>query len=107
MIKCPRCKKEVSELDENCKYCGLDFEKFEQKAENEVEDLEENRGYVTGYNIILWILAILIFIGGIVVGQEETSIMFTCWIAGISFLLIINMLKNIIEELRILNSKIK
>ncbi len=107
MMKCPRCKKEVSELDEKCKYCGLDFEKYEQKAENEIEDPGENPGYVTGYNIVLWILGILIFIGGIVIGQEEISIMFTCWIAGIIFLLIINMLKNIIEELRILNSKIK
>lgn len=106
MMKCPRCKKEVSELDEKCKYCGLDFEKYEQKAQND-NDLRENQGYVTGYNIFLWILAILILIGGLVVGQEATSIMFTCWIAGIILLVIINMLKNIIEELRILNSKIK
>lgn len=107
MMKCPGCKKEVSELDEKCKYCGLDFEKYDQKVKNEDDNLEENQGYVTGYNIFLWILAILIFIGGLVAGQEETSIMFTCWIAGIVFLVIINMLKNIIEELRILNSKIK
>lgn len=107
MMKCPRCKKEVSELDEKCKYCGLDFEKYEQKVKNEDDDSGENQGYVTGYNIFLWILAILIFIGGLVVGQEETSIMFTCWIAGIIFLIIMYMLKNIIEELRILNSKIK
>lgn len=107
MMKCPRCKKEVSELDEKCKYCGLDFEKYEQKVKNEDDDSGENQGYVTGYNIFLWILAILIFIGGLVVGQEETSIMFICWIAGIIFLIIMNMLKNIIEELRILNSKIK
>lgn len=106
-MKCPRCKKEVSELDEKCKYCGLNFEKYEQKVKNEDDNLEEKQGYVTGYNIFLWILAILIFIGGLVAGQEETSIMFTCWIAGIVFLVIINMLKNIIEELRILNSKIK
>lgn len=107
MMKCPRCKKEVSELDEKCKYCGLDFEKYEQKVKSEDEELEENQGYVTGYNVFLWILAILIFIGGIIVGQEETSIMFTCWITGIIFLVIMNMLKNIIEELRILNSKVK
>lgn len=106
-MKCPRCKKEVSELDEKCKYCGLDFEKYEQKVKKEDDNLEETQGYVTGYNIFLWMLAILIFIGGLVVGQEETNIMFTCWIAGIVFLVIINMLKNIIEELRILNSKIK
>lgn len=107
MMKCPRCKKEVSELDEKCKYCGLDFEKYEQKVKNEDSELEEDQGYVTGYNVFLWILAILTIIGGIIVGQGETAIMFTCWIAGIILLMIINMLKNIIEELRILNSKIK
>ena len=107
MMRCPRCKKEVSELDEKCKYCGLDFEKYEQKLKNENDELEENQGYVTGYNVFLWILAILIFIGGIIVGQEETGIMFTCWITGAIFLVIMNMLKNIIEELRILNSKVK
>lgn len=107
-MRCPRCKKEVSELDEKCKYCGLDFEQYEQKMkEIEKDNQEDYGGYVTGYNIFLWILAILIFIGGIIIGQEETSIMFTCWISGVVFLVIINMLKNIIEELRKLNEKIK
>ena len=107
-MKCPRCKKEVSELDEKCKYCGLDFEQYEQRIKKMEEDNQENYdSYVTGYNVFLWILAILIFIGGIIMGQEETSIMFVCWISGIIFQVIMNMLKNIIEELRKLNMKIK
>lgn len=106
-MKCPRCKKEVSELDEKCKYCGLIFEDYEQKEKEIENDREENYSYVTGYNAIMWIFAIIIFVGGIIIGQEETGLIFTCWIGGIIFLVIINMLKNIIEELRILNSKIK
>ena len=107
MMKCPRCKKEVSELDEKCKYCGLVFEDYEQKEKKTENDREENYSYVTGYNVIMWIFAIMIFVGGIIIGQGETGLIFACWIGGIIFLVIINMLKNIIEELRILNSKIK
>ena len=106
-MKCPRCKKEVSELDEKCKYCGLVFEDYEQEEQNSAEDKEENPSYVKGYNILMWIFAIIIFVGGIILGQEETALIFTCWIGGIIFLVIINMLKNIINELRILNSKMK
>ena len=107
MVKCPRCKKEVSELDEKCKYCGLDFEKYEQRVVKQEDTIEGNEGYVTGYNVLLWIFAILIFIAGLIIGQGETNIIFTCWIAGVIFIIILNMLKNIIEELRILNSKVK
>lgn len=107
MLTCPNCGKKVSELDEKCKYCGVDFEKYEKKVENQTEYSEESQGYVTGYNIFLCIIAILIFVGGLIIGQSQSSIMFGCWIAGIIFLIILNMLKNIIKELRILNSKIK
>lgn len=105
-MKCPRCKKQVSELDEKCQYCGLDFEKYEQKMKERAKTSKADSGYVTGYNVFLWILGILIFIGGIIIGQEETSIIFICWFSGIIFLVIMNMLKNIIEELRKLNDKI-
>lgn len=107
MIKCPRCKREVSELDETCKYCGLKFSEFEERRSNREDNIESKPSYVTGYNIFMWIVAIIVFIAGIVVGQEETSVMFACWFSGIVFLVITNMLKNILEELRILNSKIK
>lgn len=107
MLKCPRCKKEISELDEKCKYCGLDFANYEQEVQSQENSQEENQGYVTGYNVFLAILTILLFIGGLIIGQEETNIMLTCWIAGLVLLVIVNMLKNIIEELRKLNEKIK
>ena len=103
MIKCSKCGKSVSELDEKCKYCGVDFERFEQTNFQE-KDEDTSEGYVTGYNVFICILGILIFVGGIIIGQEEINVMFISWISGGIFLVIINMLKNIIEELRILNS---
>lgn len=107
MMKCPRCKKEVWELDEKCKYCGLNFEKYEQETEDKEEYYQEENGYVTGYNVFLIVLGILIFLGGILFAQEEIDMMLLCWTGGIVFLVIINMLKNIVEELRKLNAKIK
>lgn len=106
MTKCPNCGKQASELDEKCKYCGVNFEKFEEKKQ-EIESKENEYSYVTAYNAFICIAAIVIFVGGIMLGQEETSIMFTCWISGLIVLVIMNMLKNIIEELRKLNAKIK
>lgn len=109
MIRCPRCKKEVSELDEKCKYCGLVFDEYkpEETEQDSNGNEESNYSYVAGYNLFLWIFATLIFVGGIIIGQEETSLMLICWIVGIIFLVIVNMLKNVVQELRILNSKIK
>ena len=106
MVRCPRCKKEVSELDEKCKYCGLIFDDYKPQ-EIEKDSEESNYSYVTGYNIFLWILGIFIFVGGIIIGQEEFSLILSCWICGTIFLVILNLLKNIVQELRILNSKIK
>ena len=106
MIKCPRCHKEVSELDDKCKYCGLVFEDYEQEHQEEQQG-QETVSYVSGYNIFLCILGILILIGAIIIGQEEVSLAIICLVSGMIFLVILNMLKNIIEELRILNSKIK
>lgn len=107
MLKCPRCMKEISELDEKCKYCGLDFSKYEEKIQKQEISEDEKQGYVTGYNILLVILAVFLFIGGLVIGQEDTNIMLMSWGAGIVLLAIMNMLKNIIEELRKLNEKTK
>ena len=33
IMECPKCNKKVSELDEKCPYCGLDF-KIYQKEKN-------------------------------------------------------------------------
>jgi len=41
MIKCPVCKKEVSELDENCPYCGITFDDTATREEYESERIED------------------------------------------------------------------
>ena len=42
MIKCPVCKKEISELDEKCPYCHINLDGV-------IEDVEEPK-IITGTN---------------------------------------------------------
>lgn len=60
----------------------------------------ENRDYVSMYRWILIVFAFLFFVGGIFLGLENISIMFSCWIGGTIFLVFMNMIKDILEELR-------
>lgn len=106
-MRCPRCEKENNENQEICQYCGYNLKEYKERVRLRKENMNTTNGFATGYNVFIGILAILIFIGGIIVGQNETYIMFACWILGIIFLVIINMLKNIIEELRKISAKIK
>lgn len=46
-MKCPKCNKEVSELEEKCTSCGLDFEEYENQLET-----EENKEFERNQNII-------------------------------------------------------
>lgn len=103
MVKCPKCGKEVSELDKKCKYCGFVFGENDDNGEN-TDD--ENYSYVSGYNVFLFTLALFIFFGGIILGEDNTFLMFTVWISGIILLTFINLQKNILQELRKLNDKI-
>lgn len=40
MIKCPVCRKEVSELDESCPHCGITFDDTAIREEYEDENIE-------------------------------------------------------------------
>ena len=86
------------------------------------KDIKENNkkskevDYVEGYRTIIWIIAVMIILGGIFIGileqgTEANSINYglvaVCWGTGGILILILNLLKDIINELRILNSKIK
>lgn len=80
--------------------------------EKDIKDKEnEELDFVENYRVIIWIMSALIIIGGIAVGIETNSINYglvaICWISGGILILILNLLKDIINELRILNSKIK
>lgn len=83
---------------------------MENKGENKKVD------YVEGYRTIIYIVAVIIILVGLFLGfspqGEDKSVvdliaMFTCWISGGIFIIFLNILKDIINELRILNSKIK
>lgn len=78
-----------------------------EKEKNEEE-------YVEAYKTIIWIIAVVVLLGGIFAGVlsqgvEANSINFfvvgICWASGGIFVLILNILKDILKELRILNSK--
>ena len=75
--------------------------------DNENKELD----YVEGYRVTIWIMSAFIILGGIIVGIEKDSINYglvgICWASGGILILILNLLKDIINELRILNSKIK
>lgn len=71
----------------------------------------ENKDYVSMYRGITIVFGVLFFIGGILLGQENILVMFGCWISGFVFLFLINLLKDILQELRnisyIMNEKEK
>lgn len=109
MMKCPKCKKEVSELDEKCKYCGIDFEKYEQEeAQEEIQEeiAEDNKTFLI--KIINTIQVIACIIISIVFFSDE-NIIEGIIILIISFVIFtfIKGFQNIIELLDNINRKIK
>lgn len=75
---------------------------------------KEKKNYVEVYNTIILIISTVVLLGGIAIGTvvqgvESNSINFLvviiAWISGGVFILILNILKDILNELRILNSK--
>ena len=75
---------------------------------------KEKKNYVEAYNTIILIISTVVLLGGIAIGTvvqgvESNSINFLvviiAWISGGVFILILNILKDILNELRILNSK--
>lgn len=44
-MECPKCNKKVSELDEKCPYCGLDFKIYQKEKNIKKENYES--GYKT------------------------------------------------------------
>ena len=75
---------------------------------NDKENIEniENE-YVANYRFILFVVGIMIFITGVMVGQSNKLAMFYVWVVGGIFLVFMNMLKDILHELRKMNSNLK
>ena len=75
---------------------------------------KEKKNYVEMYNTIILIISTVVLLGGIAIGAlvqglESNSINFIAviisWVSGGVFILFLNILKDILNELRILNSK--
>lgn len=81
-----------------------------------MESKENNKkvDYVEGYKTAIYTMIVIVVLTGLFLGfNTQTSsndtvnvmAMITCWISGGVLILFFNMLKDIINELRILNSK--
>lgn len=79
---------------------------------------QEQTDYTLNYKLIIIITAVIVAIAGIVVGFPNYDVtsgtyiinivfMLSIWGSGAILIIFLNMLKDIINELRILNSKIK
>lgn len=62
------------------------------------------KDYISNYRWIIIIFGFLIFVGGIFLGQKDVTMMFVSWIVGAVFLVFMNMIKDILEELRKISS---
>lgn len=126
--KCKKCgtTKNVN-FDGMCEDCYSKTIGAKKNDDNEVE-----KDYIYKYRIIIFIIAIIIFASGLILAYsfeiktvndiyENTAITeikdymyeskpnmtlaFSCWGAGSILVIILCMLKDIINELRILNNK--
>ena len=102
-MKCPKCNKEVSELEDKCTSCGLNFEEYESQKEAE-ENEKKEAGNKT---IVLRVIMAIQLIGCFIVAMsfwsgEEIALGFIVLFGGIilsaftkGFIDIIDLLDNI------------
>lgn len=90
MVECPKCKKEISELDEKCPYCNTEFEDMKNEVsevtkvlkqitkENEcdIEDCTQHTSVCNAQclNVMAYINIILSIIGAIFVWCNFSTI---------------------------------
>lgn len=68
--------------------------------------MENKESYVSNYQIIEGIIGIIFFALGIFIGQNNFTIILTVWLVGVTLILLINILKDILNELRKINIKL-
>lgn len=81
-----------------------------EKKENDNKKVD----HVEGYRTTIYVMIVIVALSGLFLGFNtqisgkdtvDAIPMITCWISGGILILFFNMLKDIINELRILNSK--
>ena len=68
--------------------------------------MENKESYVSNYQIIEGIIGIVFFVLGIFIGQNNFTVILTVWLVGVTLILLINILKDILIELRKINIKL-
>lgn len=106
-MNCPKCHSKVSELDERCPNCGLNFEEYEE--EQTEEDEEQEYGKTTTLRIINIIQLIAFIIVGFInwLSNNESALNGFIYIGiGIILFVFIKGFADIIELLSSINQKL-
>lgn len=74
-MKCPVCKKEISELDEICPNCKTNFDDYERNKKGHTKEVYEGKVNADYLNIMAFINIILTFIGAIAICIYNISIL--------------------------------
>ena len=107
-MRCPKCNKEVSELDEKCTSCGLSFEEYESQKEAEENEKKEVGDKTILLRIIIAIQLIGCFIAAMAFwSDEEIGLGFIVLFGGIVLSAFIKGFIDIIDLLDNINNKIK
>lgn len=102
-MKCPKCNKEISELDEKCSRCGINLEEYECQEETEIE--QESKTALIKFINIIQILGCII--GAIILwSNEELGIGFIILVIGVIAFAFIKGFQDIIDLLDNINNKI-
>ncbi len=106
-MKCPKCNKEISELDEKCAYCGMNFEEYESQKE-----IEENEEFEYGNKTVFLRFVMGIQLIGCIIGaialwsNEEIGLGFIVLFGGIIAAAFIKGFTDIIDLLDNINNKL-
>ena len=105
IMRCPKCNKKISELDEKCPYCGISFEDYEQQNPIEYETEENKTIFLKVINYIQ--LVIFIITGIINLSSGQMAIGSICIATGLVIFAFIKGFTDIIDLLNSINEKLK
>lgn len=105
-MECPKCNKKVSELDEKCPYCGLDFEIYEKEKNIKKENYESGYKTVALRLINAFQLICCIIIAFVNWSNEKIIAGFTFLFSGIVLFAFIKGFSDIIDLLDSINGKL-
>lgn len=106
-MKCPKCNKEVSELEEKCTSCGLNFEEHENQKETKENEEFEYGNKTVFLRFVIGIQLIACIIGAIVLwSNEETGLGFIVLFGGIIAAAFLKGFTDIIDLLDNINNRL-